>query len=129
MHTPQTPWVQQTASQRCRERVAGLLNAVDGVAAQEGRLLFMTTNHIERLSDALIRPGRVDVRLEFTHASQEQIRDFFLNFYQVRYRRISHTHSRWCRRCFREFCKSLARMRLLKDVEGDLGSDSYGAEI
>ena len=56
---------------------------MDGVAAQEGRLLFMTTNHIERLSEALIRPGRVDVRLEFTYASQSQIHDFFLNFYQV----------------------------------------------
>lgn len=32
------------------------------VAAQEGRLLFLTTNHIDRLSSALIRPGRVDVR-------------------------------------------------------------------
>ena len=63
--------------------VTGLLNAVDGVAAQEGRLLFMTTNHIDRLSEALIRPGRVDVRLEFTHARQGQIHDFFLNFYQV----------------------------------------------
>jgi len=61
----------------------GLLNAVDGVAAQEGHMVFMTTNHIERLNDALIRPGRVDVRLEFTHASAEQITDFFTGFYQV----------------------------------------------
>ena len=56
---------------------------MDGVAAQEGRLLFMTTNHIERLSEALIRPGRVDVRLEYTHATRDQVHDFFLNFYQV----------------------------------------------
>lgn len=35
-----------------------LLNALDGVAAAEGRLLFMTTNYIERLDQALIRPGR-----------------------------------------------------------------------
>lgn len=41
---------------------SGLLNAIDGVAAQEGRMLFMTTNHLERLSEALVRPGRVDVR-------------------------------------------------------------------
>ncbi len=33
------------------------------VAAQEGRLLFMTTNHIDKLSSALIRPGRVRVLL------------------------------------------------------------------
>jgi chaperone BCS1 len=44
---------------------SGLLNAIDGVASQEGHLLFMTTNHIERLDPALIRPGRVDMRIPF----------------------------------------------------------------
>ena len=68
---------------------AGLLNAIDGVAAQEGRMLFMTTNHIERLSAALIRPGRVDVRLEFAHATEEQITDFSVGFYQVGIRILS----------------------------------------
>ncbi|KAH6884968.1 P-loop containing nucleoside triphosphate hydrolase protein [Thelonectria olida] len=43
----------------------GLLNAIDGVASQEGRLLIMTTNHIEKLDDALIRPGRIDMEVEF----------------------------------------------------------------
>ena len=63
--------------------MAGLLNAIDGVAAQEGRMLFMTTNFIERLDAALIRPGRVDMRLEFTQASEDQITAFFIGFYQV----------------------------------------------
>jgi chaperone BCS1 len=39
---------------------SGLLNSIDGVAAGEGRLLFATTNHIEQLDPALIRPGRID---------------------------------------------------------------------
>eukprot|EP01023_Acetabularia_acetabulum_P006307 TRINITY_DN12632_c0_g1_i1.p1 TRINITY_DN12632_c0_g1~~TRINITY_DN12632_c0_g1_i1.p1 ORF type:complete len:452 (-),score=56.69 TRINITY_DN12632_c0_g1_i1:113-1468(-) len=56
---------------------SGLLNAIDGVAAQEGR-----TNHIERLDPALIRPGRVDFRVEFDFATQKQIRDLFIAFYQ-----------------------------------------------
>ena len=42
---------------------SGLLNALDGVAAQEGRIFFMTTNHIEKLDPALIRPGRCDVKV------------------------------------------------------------------
>ncbi|KAG9085171.1 hypothetical protein FS749_004640, partial [Ceratobasidium sp. UAMH 11750] len=45
--------------------LAGLLGAIDGVAAQEGRLLFATTNHIEVLDPALTRPGRMDVHVEF----------------------------------------------------------------
>ncbi len=35
---------------------SGLLNALDGVASGESRIIFMTTNHIERLDPALIRP-------------------------------------------------------------------------
>jgi chaperone BCS1 len=42
---------------------SGLLNAIDGVAAQEGRIFFMTTNHVEKLDPALIRPGRCDVKV------------------------------------------------------------------
>lgn len=60
---------------------SGLLNALDGVAASEGRLLFMTTNHVDRLDPALIRPGRVDVRHYFGDASIEQIEKMFLSFY------------------------------------------------
>ena len=45
--------------------LSGLLNALDGVAASEGRILFATTNHLERLDPALSRPGRMDVWIEF----------------------------------------------------------------
>jgi len=52
------------------------------VAAQEGRLLFMTTNHIERLSSALIRPGRVDVRCFLGPATRAQAKQMFISFYR-----------------------------------------------
>ena len=51
--------------------LSGLLNALDGVASQEGRILIMTTNHIEKLDSALIRPGRIDLRLELNYADSE----------------------------------------------------------
>lgn len=60
---------------------SGLLNAIDGVASQEGRLFFMTTNHIEKLDPALIRPGRCDVKVKFNLATQEQLRLMFLRFF------------------------------------------------
>ncbi|KAF8061607.1 P-loop containing nucleoside triphosphate hydrolase protein [Lyophyllum atratum] len=52
--------------------LSGLLNALDGVAAAEGRLLFATTNHLDRLDPALSRPGRMDVWVEFKNASKWQ---------------------------------------------------------
>lgn len=61
--------------------LSGLLNAIDGVAAHEGRVLIMTTNHPEKLDDALIRPGRVDLQVEFTLATKEQIHDIFVRMY------------------------------------------------
>ncbi|KAH9940364.1 P-loop containing nucleoside triphosphate hydrolase protein [Epithele typhae] len=61
--------------------LSGLLNALDGVAASEGRLLFATTNHLERLDPALSRPGRMDVWIEFKNASKWQAELLFRNFF------------------------------------------------
>ncbi|KAI9304515.1 P-loop containing nucleoside triphosphate hydrolase protein [Cunninghamella echinulata] len=60
---------------------SGLLNSIDGVAAQEGRILFMTTNHIEKLDPALIRPGRIDIKIHFGNASKEQASELFTKFF------------------------------------------------
>ncbi|KAH8650403.1 P-loop containing nucleoside triphosphate hydrolase protein, partial [Tricladium varicosporioides] len=48
-----------------------LLNVIDGVASQEGRILIMTTSHITRLDEALMRPGRVDKRFELGLADKK----------------------------------------------------------
>ncbi|KAF8706056.1 P-loop containing nucleoside triphosphate hydrolase protein, partial [Rhizoctonia solani] len=61
--------------------LSGLLNALDGVAASEGRILFATTNHLERLDPALSRPGRMDVWIEFKNATKWQCEQLFNNFF------------------------------------------------
>ncbi|KNC47393.1 chaperone BCS1 [Thecamonas trahens ATCC 50062] len=60
---------------------SGLLNTLDGVASSEDRLLFMTTNHLDRLDPALIRPGRVDYIEYIGHATTPQARKLFTTFY------------------------------------------------
>jgi chaperone BCS1 len=64
-----------------RITLSGLLNALDGVSAQEGRLLFATTNRYQSLDPALIRPGRMDIHVEFRLASQYQARELYKRFY------------------------------------------------
>ena len=64
-----------------RVTFSGLLNMLDGVASTEARIIFMTTNYIERLDPALIRPGRVDVREFVGYATDHQLRMSFENFY------------------------------------------------
>ena len=49
--------------------LSGLLNAIDGNASQEGRLLIMTSNNPNVLDEALIRPGRIDKQVYFGNLS------------------------------------------------------------
>lgn len=62
--------------------LSGLLNAIDGVASHEGRVLIMTTNKPESLDEALVRPGRVDLQVGFTNASKHQAMDLFVRMYE-----------------------------------------------
>ncbi|KAI0047928.1 P-loop containing nucleoside triphosphate hydrolase protein [Auriscalpium vulgare] len=65
-----------------RITLSGLLNALDGVSAQEGRLLFATTNRYSVLDAALTRPGRMDLHVEFRLASRYQAREMFKRFFR-----------------------------------------------
>lgn len=59
---------------------SGFLNALDGVATQEGTMLFMTTNHPQRLDPALIRAGRIDERIALERCDADQLRRMYLKF-------------------------------------------------
>ena len=61
---------------------AGFINALDGIGAADGRIVFMTTNHPEKLDAALLRPGRVDQHVELSNATPDQARRLFLNFFE-----------------------------------------------
>ncbi|CEL10200.1 hypothetical protein ASPCAL13324 [Aspergillus calidoustus] len=61
--------------------LSALLNLLDGVAAQEGRVLIMTTNHLELLDPALVRPGRVDYKILFKLADRDLTKKMFCNFF------------------------------------------------
>ena len=53
--------------------LSGLLNCMDGITAPDGAVIVMTTNHPELIDPALLRPGRVDMRVEFGPANRDQI--------------------------------------------------------
>lgn len=61
--------------------LSAFLNVIDGVAAQEGRILVMTTNHVEQLDSALRRPGRVDMQIKFSAVDHFSAQEHFLAFY------------------------------------------------
>lgn len=53
-----------------RVSLSGLLNVLDGVASQEGRIVLMTSNYAEHLDRALVRPGRIDKMIYLGFISQ-----------------------------------------------------------
>lgn len=68
-------------SQQVRLSFSGFLNALDGVAAHEGSVVFMTTNHPETLDAALVRSGRVDFRMELSLCDRHQLAAMFRKFH------------------------------------------------
>ena len=60
---------------------SGLLNALDGVASTEQRIHFLTTNHLERLDSALVRPGRVDLSVRLGDVTRWQSEKLWDRFY------------------------------------------------
>lgn len=50
-----------------------ILNCMDGLTTQKGLVLFMTTNHVTKLDPAFLRPGRVDLSMEFKLPGQEEL--------------------------------------------------------
>jgi chaperone BCS1 len=61
--------------------LSGLLNVLDGFYAPTGVLFVMTTNHVEKLDRALLRPGRIDYRLYLGKASDWQKLELYRRFF------------------------------------------------
>lgn len=73
--------VKRSSTDKPSVTLSGLLNTLDGVASQEGRVVMMTTNYVDRLDNALIRPGRIDRKVEFELASKTDIAQLFSFIY------------------------------------------------
>jgi len=61
--------------------LSGLLNVLDGFFAPENVVFVMTTNHMEMLDPALLRPGRIDYRLYMGEASDRQRVELYRRFF------------------------------------------------
>jgi len=61
--------------------LSGLLNVLDGFYAPTNVLFMMTTNRIETLDEALLRPSRIDYRLYLGKASDRQKTELYRRFF------------------------------------------------
>lgn len=62
--------------------IKSLLNALDGPVPLDNRIVFITSNHVEELNSALIRPGRIDLVVEIKPLNDTDIRHYVRVNYQ-----------------------------------------------
>ena len=60
-----------------------LLNLLDGVLENPGRIVIMTSNFPDTLDSALIRPGRIDVIAKFRNCSNKTVKEMVEFFYDI----------------------------------------------
>jgi chaperone BCS1 len=58
-----------------------ILNSMDGIQTPDGLKFIVTTNHLDKLDPALIRPGRIDDVIEVGPLSIDSARRMFKAFY------------------------------------------------
>lgn len=61
--------------------LSGLLNVLDGFHAPENVVFVMTTNRVEMLEPALLRPGRIDHKIFMGDATDSQRVELYRRFF------------------------------------------------
>jgi len=61
---------------------SGLLNCMDGAFSKYGIITIMTTNHIDKIDDALIREGRIDMKINIGNPDKEMVEEYLKTFYE-----------------------------------------------
>ncbi|ADO67336.1 putative AAA+ family ATPase [Cafeteria roenbergensis virus] len=62
------------------------LNILDGIQENKGRIIIMTTNHVTKLDPAIIRPGRIDINIEFKPASKKIMEQILSHYWDLKVR-------------------------------------------
>lgn len=60
---------------------SALLNLLDGALSKHGLIVIITTNHIDHLDPALLRDGRIDVKVAIFNPDNRMISDYLSLFY------------------------------------------------
>lgn len=61
--------------------LSDILNTIDGIVTNHGRIMIATTNHIDKLDDAILRSGRFDLKVKLDYADSYVARQFMHNFF------------------------------------------------
>jgi hypothetical protein len=74
--------MKENANEKENIDLSFLLNLLDGTLEANGRILIITTNFPERIDRALIRPGRIDMIVEFKKCNRDIVCEMVTSFYE-----------------------------------------------
>lgn len=74
--------IKDNISKKNNNNLSYLLNILDGTKETPGRIIIMTTNRPEILDEALVRPGRIDIKINFTKSVDINIKEILYHFWK-----------------------------------------------
>jgi hypothetical protein len=80
---------EQESKQNSKELITGvgletLLNVFDGLLSQDNQIVIATTNHLDKLDEALTRAGRFHLKVEFGLLTRDEIYKYLVTYYDVK---------------------------------------------
>lgn len=83
---------------------SAFLNVLDGALSKHGLIVIMTTNHIDHLDPALLRDGRVDMKLHIPNPDENRISNYVSLFYDQPTSFLPGTIKEMCMASVQEIC-------------------------
>ncbi len=74
--------VKEKINNKENNNLSYLLNILDGINETPGRIIIMTTNKPEILDTALIRPGRIDLKINFGKSNEENLKEILYHYWK-----------------------------------------------
>jgi len=98
-----------------------LLDIFDGLCELDGLIYVLTTNHIEYLDPALIRPGRINYKLNLGLMKEKSVKEMLLYYYSDEYIEIINDISKKIDNKYtpselEELCKSVILTDLINKI-------------
>lgn len=69
------------ALMKSKTSIGDMLNTLDGILGLTNVIYIFTTNHVDKLDPAILRPGRIDLKLHIDYATSETFDQFLKSFY------------------------------------------------
>jgi hypothetical protein len=80
VNIPKSNKSQEQKKKQKKFTLSEILNLFDGVLEQNGRIIIMTSNHPEKIDPALLRFGRIDVKIHYKKCNSQITKDI-VEFY------------------------------------------------